>query len=712
MVLGIIALGVPVMVFAQEASPPVLRAGRGAETLLIDGLLNEPAWAGAEMIDTFVQTEPSEGAAPTFRTTVRVLAGSDAVAVGIVCEDDPSGIVSFSVSRDAGMQSEDHVRFVLGPFLDGRSGYVFAVNPRGARYDGVVNPGGENENSEWDGIWEAATRITKTGWTAEIRIPVQTFNFKPGLHEWHFNVQRRIQRLLETDRWAFATRQYRVTQTSRAGLLTELPNFALGLGLNVRPSVTTGGGIPAPSASIDGTFRPSLDVTQRLGSNVTASLTLNTDFAETEVDTRRTNLTRFPLFFPEKRTFFLEGVDIFQFGPLVNQDVIPYFSRSIGLVNGRDVPILAGAKVNGRVANTNFGGLVLGTGEKSGVVSDRSTMAVARIKQNLWRESYVGLLATAGDPLGRSGSWLAGADFTYATSFFLGDKNFSASIWGLTAHRDDLRGDTAAYALKLDYPNDLWDARFWYKRIGRDFDPSLGFVSRRGAQLYNPSLVNSTRLARGPIQEMSYGVNAYIGTDMAGQWETYEAQIQLLNWQFRSGDRVQFNLTPLGDRPRTPFEISPGVVIAPSTYEWTRRRLSVSTAQKRRFYTSLSWAFGPFYDGELDQFDWSWVWNPTALFTVEFTGERNVGRVMADRIAQNLVSSRLRINLSPDLSVASYAQYDTDSDSVGVNTRLRWTFLPVADLFVVYNHNVRSLVDRWQLESNQLLIKLQHTWRM
>jgi len=643
---------------------------------------------------------------------VRVLADRGAIIIGIACDDDPAGIVSFSVTRDAGLQAEDHIRIVLGPFLDGRSGYVFAVNPRGARYDSVINAGGDGENSEWDGIWEAATARGEGGWSAEIRIPIQTLTFKPELHEWHFNVQRRIQRLLETDRWAFPARQYRVTQTSRAGRLTGLPDFALGHGLDVRPAVTVGGGIPAPSQPVDGKLRPSLDITQRLGSNVTASFTVNTDFAETEVDTRQTNLTRFPLLFPEKRLFFLEGLDIFQFGPLVNRDVIPYFTRRVGLEGGSEVPILAGAKVNGRMAGTNFGGLVVATGDKPGVVERRATMAVARVKQNLWRESYVGVLATTGDPLGRSGSWLIGTDFTYATSTFLGDKNLTVAAWGLATGRDDLRGDTAAYAFKTDYPNDQWDARLWYKRIGRDFDPSLGFVPRRGVQLWNPALSNRTRLARGPIQQMTYGFNPYIGTDLSGRWETYDAQIQALNWQFRSGDRVQVMVVPTGDRPRVPFEISPGVVIAPGPYQWVRRSVGVTAAQKRRFSSSLTWTAGSFYDGTLDQYEWSWVWNPTPLFTVELNTERNIGRVAAGRFTQSLVGTRVRVNVSPDLSITSYTQYDTDSDSIGINTRLRWTFLPVADLFVVYNHNVRSLLDRWQLDSNQLLIKLQHTWRM
>ena len=713
LVAAIIRIGIVAPAVAQESAPPALRAGSGAETLRIDGNLNEPAWSAAEMADAFAQTDPRQGAPPTFRTIVRVLTSRTAIVIGVVCLDsDVAGIVSFSVRRDAGLGQEDNVRIVLGPFRDGRSGYVFAVNPSGARFDSVVSSNGDSESSEWDGIWEAATARNADGWSAEIRIPMQTLSFKPDLHEWHFNVERHIQRLLEVDRWASAVRQYRLSQTSRAGLLTGLPDFALGRGLSLRPSVTTGGGVSAPQGPVDGEFQPSLDVTQRLGANVNASFTLNTDFAETEVDTRQTNLTRFPLFYQEKRSFFLEGLDIFQFGPVVNTDMIPFFSRRMGLVNGREVPIMAGGKVNGRIANTNFGGVVVRTDSKPGVVAVPTTQAVARVKQNLWHESYVGFVATAGDPLGRNGSWLTGADFTYATSSFLRNKNLYLSAWGALTGRDGLRGDTASYAAKFDYPNDKWDVRLWYKRIGRDFDPSLGFVPRRGVQRWNPAVSNRTRLARGPVQEISFGENTYISTNMAGEWETVDSTVSLANVRFRSGDRVQFSLLPTADRPRTPFQISPGVIIAPSPYTWLRRSLGFTTAQKRHIYTSLTRTFGTFYDGELRQWDWNAVWNPTALFTVEFNAERNTGLLRAGRFTQDLVSTRLRINLSPDLSINSYAQYDTDSDSIGVNSRIRWTFLPVADLFVVYNYNVRSLLDRWQLEANQLLVKLQYAWRM
>ncbi len=696
---------------AQETQPPVLQVGALPDSLRVDGVLDEPAWMSAPVADAFTETDPAEGSMPSGRTTVRVLAGRSALAIGIVCDDsDPEGIVSFSVRRDAPLNNEDHVRIVLGPFLDGRSGYVFAVNPSGARYDGLINPGGESDNPDWDGIWEAATARTDAGWSVEIRIPMQTLSFKPGLHEWHFNVERRIQRLLETDRWAFPARQYQVTQTSRAGLLTGLPAFSQGVGLSIRPAMTAGGGVPAPSAHVDGDAQPSLDVTQRLGADLLASLTVNTDFAETEVDTRRTNLTRFPLFFPEKRTFFLEGADTFTFGLGLGQDIIPFFSRRIGLVDGNEVPIITGGKLNGQIGNTNVGGLVIGTNDKAGVVSQSATMGVARVKQNIWRESWIGAIATTGDPLGRSGSSLGGVDFTYATSRFRGNKNLRIGWWGLLTTRSDLRGDRTASGFIIDYPNEEWDAVLNYKRIGTNFDPSLGFVPRRDAQLYSLGVENHTRVARGPLQQLTHEFRPQVWTDLTGRWESYRVFMAPVNWRFRSGDRVEFNINPTGERLDLPFTVS-DVTIEPGTYQWRQYRLELGTAPKRRLYNQLTWWFGGYYGGKLDQVIWTGAWNPTPLFTLEFTGERDMGRLPTGDFTTTLVGNRLRINFSSDLSIASYVQYDTETESIGTNTRLRWTFRPVADLFVVYNHNVRSILDRWQLDSNQFLVKVQYALR-
>ncbi len=373
---------------------PSLRAGLGGGDIHLDGLFEEAAWTTAETIPNLTMIEPSQGDEPTGRTTVRVLVRPTELFIGVVCEDpEPDSIVTFTKQRDGSLRNEDNIKIVLDTFLDGRSGYVFQINPGGARYDALVNPGGDNENSNWDGIWTAVTHRDGKGWSAEIRIPTQTLSFKKDLNVWHFNIERRVQRLQETDRWASPRRDWRLTQTSRAGLLTDLPPLTQGRGLSVRPAFTGGGGINGPGQRADGTGDVSLDVGQRLGPNLVSSLSINTDFAESEVDTRRTNLTRFPLFFPETRTFFLEGSDIFQFGLGLGNEMIPFFSRRIGLVSGREQPILVGTKINGRIGKTNVGGVVTRTRDTKGL-APAATMGSARIKRNILRESSVGMLAT------------------------------------------------------------------------------------------------------------------------------------------------------------------------------------------------------------------------------------------------------------------------------------------------------------------------------
>jgi hypothetical protein len=229
--------------------------------------------------------------------------------------------------------------------------------------------------------------------------------------------------------------------------------------------------------------------------------------------------------------------------------------------------------------------------------------------------------------------------------------------------------------------------------------------------LYNLGVDNSTRIARGPIQRLEHEFRTSVATDLSGRWESYRVFIAPINWRFRSGDRVELNVNPTGERLVTPFEIADGVVIEPGAYHWRRYRLEAGTAQKRRLSSQVTWWFGRFYDGLLDQIEWEGTWNPTPLLTLELSGERNVGRLKGGDFTETIVGTRARINLSPDLTVASYLQYDTTTKSVGVNNRLRWTFAPVGDLFVVYNHNIRNILDRWQLESNQLLVKLQYAFR-
>lgn len=710
---------------SADLARPRLRSGVVSASIHLDGLLDEPQWTGADSIANLVQVEPGEGVAPSARTVVRVLTTDGAIIFGVRADDpEPRRIVSYARQRDAPLDREDHIKIVLDTYLDGRSGYVFAVNANGARYDALVTNQGGDENVNWDAVWEAATARTSRGWSAEIRIPLKSVLFRRGLAEWGFNVERRIQRLQETDRWAGARRDYKVTLTSRAGRLTGLPQFDLGLGLSVRPGVTGDLARDSAAAPTRNDSHASLDATQRLGNNGLASLTLNTDFAETEVDSRRINLTRFPLFFPEKRTFFLEGADIFDFGLGLDEDLIPFFSRHIGLVadslgDQQQVPIDVGAKVNGRFGQTNVGALVARTGEVAGLPT-ANTMVVARVKQNVLRESSLGVIATAGDPLGRPGSWLAGPDLIFQTSRFHGDKNLLLGAWALLSGYENIRGEGSAAGIALAYPNDLWDVSFSYKRLGEAFDPSLGFVPRPGVQIGRLSFVWQPRPQRpiGPlhIRQCFWENELSLVAGLSGGWQSYRYFMAPINCRLESGDRFEFNIVPNGERLTDPFEIANTVTIAPGTYRFFRFRLEAGLAEKRRFNAQLTWWFGGFYDGRLDQYEITGAWKPSSLVIIEFSGERDVGQMPEGNFTQDLVGTRLRLNFSPDLQLSSFVQYDNESNSVGTNTRLRWTFLPLGDLFVVYNHNLRTrdpATSEPQLTfaSNQVLVKVQYAFR-
>jgi len=549
----------------------------------------------------------------------------------------------------------------------------------------------------------------------EIRIPIQSITFDSSLPAWGFNIERRVERLQEVSRWASPFRDAKVTQSSRAGLLVGLPHFSSGIGLTVRPAATGGVEKTERGGSWGSTGEPSLDAFQRLGSNVTLMGTLNTDFAETEVDTRRTNLTRFPLFFPEKRTFFLEGSDIFDFGLGLgggfHTALIPFFSRRIGLLEGSQVSLDEGGKLSGRMGRTNFGGLVTHMGRADGV-AEPTTLGAFRVRQNIMAESTVGVIGTFGDPLGRPGSYLTGADFTYQTSHLRGNKNFLVGAWGLVTGRDGLTGDRTAAGVSVDYPNDTWDLNATYYRIGDGFDPSLGFVPRRSIQSTSLGIEYTYRPKNRSIwRAQFYELRPGLITNLHGRWESYRVFTAPLNWRFESGERLEFNIMPQGERLDEPFEISDGVVIQPGAYHWVRYRLEGGIASKRTLSGRVTWWFGPFYDGNVSQLSSTLTFKPSELFNLEFSLTRNDGSLPEGDFVQQILALRTQVNFSPDLQLSSFIQYDTEARELGTNTRLRWTFDPLGDVFVVYNYNASELMDRWGNDSSQLLVKVQYAIR-
>jgi hypothetical protein len=285
-------------------------------------------------------------------------------------------------------------------------------------------------------------------------------------------------------------------------------------------------------------------------------------------------------------------------------------------------------------------------------------------------------------------------------------------MWALALGRDSLVGDRSAVGLKIDYPNDLWDVALTYRRVGDGFDPSLGFVPRPGVHAVRLSVNYQPRPGWRLVRQMFHEFVPVLVTDLRGRWESYRVFMAPVNWRLESGDRFEFNVVPEGERLVAPFDVAPGVVISPGRYHHVRYRLEVEFAAKRRLSGQATWWFGTFFDGTLHQLQLSAAWNPLPLMTAELEAERDIGRLAAGDFARDLVGARVKLNFSPDLQLNSLLQYDNETNSFGSNTRLRWTFNPLGELFVVYNHNISKLTDGWTFAGNELLLKAQYAFRL
>ena len=276
---GLIIIFANLPLRAQDIDKPEVFCIPITEPIKLDGSLNESDWSRAGTIANLSMVEPKENGTPSFSTIIKILADQKNIYVGVICYDDnPGRIVSFSKARDSELENEDNIKIIFDTYKDGRNGYIFAINPFAARYDALVARNGESENPNWDGAWDARTQSGKDSWTAEIQIPVSTLTFKKGLNSWGFNFERRIQRLLEVNRWTAISRDYKIGQTIHAGILTDLPRFNLGIGMTPKASLV-GKTTNKAGEQTEYELQPSLDITQRITSDINAQLTINTDFA-------------------------------------------------------------------------------------------------------------------------------------------------------------------------------------------------------------------------------------------------------------------------------------------------------------------------------------------------------------------------------------------------------------------------------------------------
>ena len=699
----------------------------GAERQIqLDGRLTEPEWRDADSIGELTEVEPKQGRKPKCHTTVRVLASPTGIVIGFHCCEDSSLMYAITKARDVELDEEDHVVIVLDTFGDDRSGFVFAVNPLGAQFDGIITAQGLDVNNKWDTVWETGVARVADGWSGEIRIPIQSLSYKKGLDRWGMNFERHVQNIQETSRWSGAKLDFEIFQMGVAGQLKGLPAFDQGVGLNIRPAHVRRFVMEDPGEGRDTEGDMSLDITQKLGPNLNGMLTVNTDFAETEVDQRQTNLSRFDILFPEKRAFFLEGSDIFEFGigtDIEDANLLPFYSRRIGIFTpegedeGVEVPIRGGGKIQGRIGQTNVGALLVGTGTVEDLPLKNTDMGVIRLQQNVLSESSIGVLATSGDPLSRR-STTAGADFTFRSSKFRGDKNIQAGIWGAQVDRDDLHGDRSSYGGKIAYPNDLLNLEATYYRVGDAFDPSLGFVQRHGNVFYGAGTVN-LRPQSSAVRTYSTEGSYFLNTRTDGGLESYTASISPIGFELNSGDGLSALIEAEGEGPTEAFDVfdSPEktVILQPGQYRWTRYGLEGTIAPQRRLSGTVTWSTGGFYEGDLQTVETDLRLKVHPVLTFQLTSEWNDAKLPEGDFTQYLYSLFTELKPFPVFQITNNLQYDNESRELGSSFRMRWSFHPQGDVYVVFNQNlVRSYgeaKDRWLMESDELINKVQFAFR-
>jgi hypothetical protein len=667
------------------------------ETINLDGVLSESVWERAVPASDFIQQDPDLGEAATERTEVRIVFTENSLYIGVNCFDSqPNAIMGNTMQRDGSLTSDDRFRLTMDTYLDGRSGYLFELNPIGAMRDtlmnsgGVSNMGGAGIGGElaWDGIWDANVQRSDLGWTIEIEIPFRTVNFDPDAPAWGINFQRTLQRRNEESVWAGFARNQGVERMSNAGLLTGLSELSQGLGLDVQP-YTTGAYTDSTSRGIDSLYQGDVgvDFIYNVTPQLKANFTINTDFAETEVDSRRVNLTRFPLFFSEQRDFFLDGSTFFDFSREQGSSVLPFFSRRIGLTDGQPQRIDIGAKLTGQAGAFDVGLLQVRTGENTEQVGEDFT--ILRTKRRIFLQSYVGGIYTRRAPRGTSAAeQTAGIDFQLRTAQFLGSDNLNFSGFYVWTTGTGLE-DRAAWGFRAEYPNDIWDIRMAVRELQEHYDPAVGFVQRRGIRRYNPDIFFGPRPNDSSlIRRFGLRFDPEITTDTANRSLTRNWNIYPFEVVFQSGDSFIVRITPTDERLLQNFEISDGVVLPGGTeYSFTRYQIDARTANRRVVSVSAQYEFGTFFTGDRRDFSLDLGIRPRAGVLINLENEWNRIELGEGDFSTRVHRLNVNTQFTPRMFAVNNVQYDSVSRILGWQMRFRWILRPGNDLHFVYAQN-------------------------
>ncbi|MBN2242435.1 MAG: carbohydrate binding family 9 domain-containing protein [Acidobacteria bacterium] len=719
---------------ALAADLPEVRVKEASGRIQIDGILDDPEWGRQPDAIELTQVEPRPGEPPSEATRVWLAFNRDSLYIAVRCHDrHPGRIVATSMQRDADLMNNDNIEIVLDTYNDDRNAYYFATNAAGALVDGRIT---ENQGAalEWDGIWNVRTQIDDSGWTAEFDIPFKTIGFGPGLIQWGFNISRYLARGRETSRWASPSLDVRLSHINQAGHILGIENPSQGMGLDIKPYGIMGVRRDITRQDVV-QFDPDAgaDIFYRVTANLVSSTTFNTDFAETEVDTRQVNLTRFKLFYPEKRSFFLEDAGIFEFakipayGPpdlMMGGDLLPFFSRRIGLVGDDEIPIRVGQKLTGKIGKFDVGVLDVQTGRfdepegpgRPALHVASKNLAVGRVKANFLSQSYVGAIFTNGDPTGETSNQLGGVDLKLATSNFLNRrKNISLMLFGSKTRTTGLQNKDAAYGGNLSYPNDLLKLNYKWMKIEQNYNAALGFTPRTGVRISSVYAEIAPRPHFWDIRQMNFefGYDDYFKLDR-GDWESRRGHINPFRLQFNSGDFVGYEWRWENEQLFEPWLINPneGITLPPGKYKFNTHNFFLKSSESRTFSIQSHFATGSFYSGTIRGLESDFVWRQSSHLTASLMWAQNWIRLKEGDFNTSLVIGRLDYSFTPFITLANFAQYDTDSRDIGLQSRLRWILKPGNEFFVVFNHNWQeNEMDRFESAQTRFQVKLNYVFR-
>jgi len=670
---------------------------------VIDGQVETGEWTNATLVTDFHQIRPGDHTPPSERTEVRLAYDKNFFYIGVKAYDDtPEAVTANGLIQGRTFFSDDRFEVHLDTFDDRRNAYFFQVNANGIRREALM--GNDYWIEEWDTVWYAGGRRQPWGWSAEMAIPFKSISFDPALDTWGFNLGRVIPRKNEEVSWSSRERN---VGPAVSGYSTGLEGMRQGVGIEVVPSATIS--VRDRRTGKDETeFDPSLTGFYRITPYLTGALTFNTDFSATEADERQINLSRFSLFFPEKREFFLQDANIFEFGGL-ERNGRPFFSRRIGLSGaGNPLDINAGTKLTGRAGDWNIGALA--THQEAGAPDADQTLFVARLSRNLFKESSLGAIYTQGNPDGSAGNRVTGLDFNYRNSNVGDGRTLNTRLWAQQSNTDELHGRDSAWGAAFDWPNDRIDGELAFSHIEENFNPALGFVNRGGVNEVDGQVRFRRRPTSGPLQWMATRLQYF----RAERIDTGDVDTQAMWWNFfeantHGGDFMTFFVGRETEKLIEPFEISPGVVVPPGRYDGDRYGFFIETGQHRPIRLVLEAVDGGFLSGDNLALIPELIWRPGPRLELGMATVFNKVDLPQGEFITRLHRLRANVAFNARWAWLNLVQTDNISDTVSVNSRLRWEPRADREVFLVLNQIAER--NGWRAFETEFALKAAFNFR-